>query len=40
MRKDYYSITDIAIMTGLSTRTIRTYIKNGLLSGAKKDGAA
>lgn len=26
-------------MTGLSTRTIRTYIKNGLLSGAKKDGA-
>ncbi len=39
MRKDYYSITDIATMTGLSTRTIRTYIKNGLLSGAKKDGA-
>ncbi|HBB29888.1 MAG TPA: hypothetical protein DC000_11730 [Clostridiales bacterium] len=39
MRKDYYSITDIAIITGLSTRTIRTYIKNGLLSGAKKDGA-
>lgn len=26
-------------MTGLSTRTIRSYIKNGLLSGAKKDGA-
>lgn len=39
MRKDYYSITDIAIITGLSTRTIRTYMKNGLLSGAKKDGA-
>ncbi len=26
-------------MTGLSTRTIRTYLKNGLLSGTKKDGA-
>lgn len=39
MRKDYYSIIDIATMTGLSTRTIRTYLKNGLLSGTKKDGA-
>ncbi len=39
LRKDYYSITDIALMTSLSTRTIRTYIKNGLLNGSKKDGA-
>lgn len=39
MRKEYYSIIEIAIMTGLSTRTIRTYIKNGFLNGSKKDGA-
>lgn len=38
MRKEYYSITDIAIMTRLSTRTIRTYIKNGFLNGTKRDG--
>lgn len=37
LRKEYYTITDIAEMTGLSTRTIRNYIKNGLLSGNKKD---
>ncbi len=37
LRKEYYTITDIAIMTGLSTRTIRNYIKSGLLSGSKKD---
>lgn len=39
MRKEYYTITDIAIMTRLSTRTIRTYIKNGFINGLKKDGA-
>jgi len=39
LRKEYYSITDIAMITSLSTRTIRTYIKNGLLKGSKKDGA-
>ena len=38
MRKDSYSIIDIATMTRLSTRTIRTYIKNGLLNGNKIDG--
>jgi len=38
LRKDYYLITDIAEFTGLSTRTIRTYIKNGFLNGRKKDG--
>jgi hypothetical protein len=37
MRKEYCSITDVAMMTGLSTRTIRTYIKNGFLNGSKKD---
>lgn len=39
MRKEYYSITDIATITGLSTRTIRNYIKNGFINGSKKDGA-
>lgn len=39
LRKEYYTITDIAEMTGLSTRTIRNYIKSGLLSGNKKDRA-
>lgn len=38
MLKDKYSITDIALMTGLSDRTIRTYIKKGLLKGEKSDG--
>lgn len=37
LRKEYYTIADIAEMTGLSTRTIRNYIKSGLLSGSKKD---
>lgn len=38
MIKGNYSITDIALMTGLSDRTIRTYIKKGLLKGEKSDG--
>jgi hypothetical protein len=38
MFKDEYSVTDIALMTGLSDRTIRTYIKKGLLRGKKRDG--
>ena len=29
----YYSINDVAMMTGLSTRTIRNYIKLNLLDG-------
>ncbi len=37
MKKDYYIINDIAQITGLTDRTIRTYIKNGFLHG-KKDG--
>jgi len=39
LKKDFYSITDIATMTRFSTRTIRTYIKSGLLNGSKIDGA-
>lgn len=34
----YYSINDVAMMTGLSTRTIRNYIKMNILDGEKVDG--
>ena len=37
--KDTFSINDLAMITGLSTRTIRTYITAGFLSGEKVDGA-
>ncbi len=30
---EIYTINDIAFMTGFTTRTLRTYIKNGLLKG-------
>lgn len=33
-----YTINDIAMMTGLTTRTIRNYIKLGILNGEKEDG--
>lgn len=36
--KEYYSIDDIAVMTMLSTRTIRNYIKSGFLVGDKPNG--
>lgn len=38
MPKDKYYISDIALMTRLSDRTIRTYIKKGFLKGEKTDG--
>lgn len=34
----YYTINDIAEMTGLSDRTLRNYIKSGTLQGEKIDG--
>ena len=37
--KDVFSINDVALMTGLTTRTIRNYITLGFLSGEKVDGA-
>ncbi|MBE5774567.1 MAG: helix-turn-helix domain-containing protein [Clostridiales bacterium] len=37
--KDSFSINDLALITGLSTRTIRTYIAAGFLSGEKNNGA-
>ncbi len=36
---DIYNINDVALMSGLSTRTIREYIKAGFLTGEKTDGA-
>ena len=33
-----YSINDLVEMTGLTDRTLRNYIKSGLLRGEKIDG--
>ena len=35
---EFYTINDIATMTGLTTRTIRNYMKLGMLEGEKQDG--
>lgn len=31
----FYTVEDVAMMTGLTSRTIRTYIKEGILKGKK-----
>lgn len=36
--KAFYSINEVATMTGLSTKTIRNYIASGLLTGEKYEG--
>ncbi len=33
-----YNINDLALMTGFTTRTLRTYLKEGLLKGEKLNG--
>ncbi|MBQ9562164.1 MAG: MerR family transcriptional regulator [Lachnospiraceae bacterium] len=33
-----YNINDLALMTGFTTRTLRTYLKEGLLKGEKVNG--
>jgi len=33
-----YTINEVATMTGLTTRTIRNYLKSGLISGEKING--
>lgn len=33
-----YNINEVAVMTGLSTRTLRNYLKMGVLDGEKIDG--
>lgn len=37
--KEVFNIEELAIMTGLSTRTLRTYIASGFLKGEKIGGA-
>lgn len=39
MDKKTCSIADVAAMSGLSVRTVRTYLAMGLLEGEKVDGA-
>ena len=34
-----YDLNELATMTGFTTRTLRTYLKTGLLNGTKVDGA-
>lgn len=36
--KDIYTINEVATMTGLTARTIRNYLKSGLVSGEKING--
>ena len=33
-----YTINELSIMTGLTTRTLRNYVKDGLLKGGKSTG--
>lgn len=35
---DFYTINDVATMTGLTTRTLRNYMKLGFLEGEKVEG--
>ena len=37
--KEFYTIEDVAVMTGLSTRTVRNYLSSGQLEGEMADGA-
>ena len=34
----YYTINEVAVMTGLTTRTLRNYLKMDILKGEKIDG--
>lgn len=34
----HYTINEVAAMTGLTTRTVRNYLKSGLVSGEKING--
>ena len=35
---DKYNLNDLSLMTGLSTRTLRNYLNQGLLMGEKENG--
>ncbi len=34
----YYTLNDLALMTGLTTRTLRNYLKMGILKGERVEG--
>lgn len=34
----YYTLNEVAMMTGLTTRTLRNYLKMNVLKGEKLDG--
>ena len=34
----YYTLNEVAMMTGLNTRTLRNYLKMDVLKGEKIDG--
>ena len=36
--ENFYTINEVATMTGLTTRTIRNYLKSGLINGEKVNG--
>ena len=36
---EFYTIEDLAAFTGLTDRTLRSYLKDGRLTGKKEDGA-
>ena len=36
--KEYYTINDVAVMTGFTTRSLRLFIQQGFLEGEKIDG--
>lgn len=36
--ESFYTINEVATMTGLTTRTIRNYLKSGLINGQKVNG--
>lgn len=37
--KEWYDLNQLAMISGLSTRTLRNYIHSGVLNGEKTDGA-
>ena len=36
---EFYTIADVAVFTGLTDRTLRSYLKEGRLTGTKEEGA-
>lgn len=38
MKEEYFTISELVMMSGLSDRTIRNYMKDGRLLGSKQDG--